>query len=90
MAANNLKTITSTIISVITEDLGYPVKLDESSVISDVYMDSLDTELFRSMLEGIYRITIDDSIYTDRSTRISDLANYIQNKLYVKGGIKEN
>nr|DAT77801.1 MAG TPA: hypothetical protein [Caudoviricetes sp.] len=53
-------------------------------------MDSLDTELFRSMLEGIYRITIDDSIYTDRSTRISDLANYIQNKLYVKGGIKEN
>jgi acyl carrier protein len=90
VAANNLKTITSTIISVITEDLGYPVKLDESSVISDVYMDSLDTELFRSMLEGIYRITIDDSIYTDRSTRISDLANYIQNKLYVKGGIKEN
>lgn len=90
MAANNLKTITSTIISVITEDLGYPVKLDESSVISDVYMDSLDTELFRSMLEGIYHITIDNSIYANRSMRVSDLANYIQNKLYVKGGIKEN
>lgn len=90
MGEDKLKTIVSTIISIITDTLGYPVKLNESSVISDIYMDSLDTAVLMSTLESIYHIEVDDTIYEDKGMRISDLANYIQNKLYDRGGIKEN
>lgn len=81
---SKIDSIASTIISVITDDLEYPVELTLSSVIADIYMDSLDYGLLKAILEGIYNITIDDTIYLDSSIRISDLANHIQNKIYDK------
>lgn len=84
MEVSKIDSIASTIISVITDDLEYPVELTLSSVIADIYMDSLDYGLLKAILEGIYNITIDDTIYLDSSIRISDLANHIQNKIYDK------
>lgn len=84
MEVSKIDSIASTIISVITDDLEYPVELTPSSIIADIYMDSLDYGLLKAILEGIYNITIDDTIYLDSSIRVSDLANHIQNKIYDK------
>lgn len=71
--------IVNTIIDVITNNLGYPVELDENSILKDINMDSLDYSVLAAILENKFKIRIKLEEYKELNT-INNLAQYIYDK----------
>lgn len=63
-------------------DMGYPVNLaEDSSLINDAGLDSLDIVDLSAMIEEEYSIRIDDSEYGIFKKTLADIADLIMSKL---------
>lgn len=64
------------------QNIGYPIDLDEnSSLVNDAGMDSLDIVDLSAAIEDRYNIKISDSEYGIFKKSISDVAELIMSKL---------
>ena len=81
----NVKDVSKFIIDTIVEDLGYKVDLSRESSLNDIYMDSLDSALFISILESKYDITItkQEILDLDLFQSVQSLAEYIVSKVII-------
>lgn len=81
----NVKDVSKFIIDTIVEDIGYKVDLSKESSLNDIYMDSLDSALFISILESKYDITITEQEILDLDLfhSVQSLAEYIVSKVII-------
>lgn len=75
----NKQNIINTIVSIITNELGYEIISNEESL--ELYIDREDISVLACMLEADYSIRIEDSFLYNSTLNICNLADYIYSKL---------